>query len=134
MARSSLVVALLIALGCAPAPKAGAAAWTRVDPAAFTAELAAPTSATAPARVIVDVREPELFAAGHIPGAINLPWPDAKEVAPKQLDPNAAIVLVCHGGPMGEELAGILADRGFRNVRNLAGGMKQWTGPVVTGT
>jgi rhodanese-related sulfurtransferase len=86
-----------------------------------------------PRLVIVDVREPELFRKSHLPGAINLPYPAAKQRAPAELDPSSDIVLVCHAGPMGDELAAILAAIGFPHVRNLAGGMKRWRGPVESG-
>jgi rhodanese-related sulfurtransferase len=80
---------------------------------------------------IVDVREPELFAAGHIPGAINIPYDDAKPRVVKELSPQDRIVFVCHGGPMGDELGTLLAGRGYDSVYNLKGGMKKWNGPVV---
>jgi rhodanese-related sulfurtransferase len=80
--------------------------------------------------VIVDVREPELFAAGHIPGAINIPYDDAKPRILRELDPQDRIVFVCHGGPMGDELGTLLAGRGYPAVYNLKGGMKRWKGPV----
>lgn len=121
------LLALLAACGKAPSPDA---TWTRIDGPTFTAELAAGRPAEAPPMTIVDVREPELFAAGHIPGAINMPWPDVKTRAPDELDPSHDIVLVCHGGPMGDELAEILDQRGFPKVRNIAGGMNRWPGPV----
>jgi rhodanese-related sulfurtransferase len=129
MARLPALVALalLVACGKAPGPES---TWTRIDGPTFTAELAAGRPADAPPMVIVDVREPELFAEGHIPGAINMPWPDAKTRAPVELDLAHDIVLVCHGGPMGDELAQILDERGFTKVRNLAGGMNRWNGPV----
>jgi rhodanese-related sulfurtransferase len=127
------IAVLAIALtggGCRPKPGHG---WSRVDAAAFTAELSAPRPGGAQPDVIVDVREPELFRKGHIPGAINLPWPDAKRRAPAELDPQRDIVVVCHTGPMGDELADILVRNGFRRVRNVAGGMAAWRGPVVQG-
>lgn len=83
------------------------------------------------ALMIVDVREPELFAAGHIPGAINIPYDDAKPRIVSELSPQDRIVFVCHGGPMGDELGLLLVGRGFGSVHNLNGGMKKWKGPVV---
>ena len=80
--------------------------------------------------VIVDVREPELFKAGHIPGAINIPYPDVKTRTLVELKPDQNIVFVCHGGPMGDELAAILAEKGYKQVRNLTGGMRLWSGPL----
>jgi rhodanese-related sulfurtransferase len=80
--------------------------------------------------VIVDVREPELFAVGHIPGAINIPYDDAKPRILRELQPQDRIVFVCHGGPMGDELGTLLAGRGYQSVYNLRGGMKKWKGPL----
>lgn len=108
--------------------------WSRVTAAEFSQELAAARPAGAAPLTIVDVREPELFAKGHIPGAINIPYPDAKTRAPAELDPTHDIVFVCHGGPMGDELAEIVVAKGFTKVRNLAGGMNGWSGPTVPGS
>lgn len=81
--------------------------------------------------VIVDVREPELFAAGRIQGAINIPYEDAKPRIVKELSPEDRIVFVCHRGPMGDELGRVLAERGYQTVYNLKGGMKKWKGELV---
>ncbi len=79
---------------------------------------------------IVDVREPELFASGHIPGAINIPYDGADERVVNELSKDEAIVFVCHGGPMGDELAELLARNGFSEVYNLRGGMRWWRGKL----
>jgi len=81
--------------------------------------------------VIVDVREPELFSAGHIKGAINIPYDDAKPRVLRELSRKDRIVFVCHGGPMGDELGRLLAKNGYPDVSNLAGGMKKWPGEIV---
>jgi rhodanese-related sulfurtransferase len=81
--------------------------------------------------VIVDVREPELFSAGHIKGAINIPYDDAKPRVLKELMRKDRIVFVCHGGPMGDELGRLLVKNGYPDVSNLAGGMKNWKGETV---
>jgi len=78
--------------------------------------------------VIVDVREPELYSKGHIPGAINIPYDTAKGRILKELSPKDRIVFVCHGGPMGDELAEILVKNGYTKVYNIKGGMKWWQG------
>lgn len=83
--------------------------------------------------VIVDVREPELYTKGHIPGAINIPYDDSKGRILKELKPAQKIVFVCHGGPMGDELGAILADNGYKDVYNLKGGMRKWDGPLDKG-
>ena len=118
----------LAACGKAPAPDAG---WSRVTAEAFAAELAAGRSSGARPLTLVDVREPELFAAGHIPGAINMPWPGVKETAATALSKDHAIVMICHGGPMGDDVAERLVAAGFSDVRNLEGGMRAWRGPLT---
>ena len=81
--------------------------------------------------VIVDVREPDEFTAGHIDGAINIPYGDAKSRIVKELSPKDRIVFVCHSGPMGDKLGNLLVKNGYPDVYNLAGGMKEWKGAVV---
>ncbi|NMH97014.1 rhodanese-like domain-containing protein [Pseudonocardia acidicola] len=80
--------------------------------------------------LLVDVREPDEFAAGHAPGAVNMPL--------EQLDPDALprdrlIVTTCRTGHRGAKAAARLLAAGF-GVRNLAGGMTAWANaglPVV---
>ncbi len=124
------LVLLIAACGRAAAPDAG---WTFVSAEAFAAELQAGRPPSARPLTLVDVREPELYAAGHVTGAINLPWPGVKETAASTLDKDHAIVLICHGGPMGNEIAARLVAAGFTDVRNLDGGMRAWRGPVEPG-
>jgi len=82
--------------------------------------------------VIVDVREPELYAKGHVPGAINIQYEDnAHTRILKELSPKDRIVFICHGGPMGNELSEILVRNNYPDVYNVAGGMRRWKGPVV---
>lgn len=86
--------------------------------------------------VIVDVREAELYTTkGHVPGAINIPYDDdqqkQKEIL-KKLSPKDRIVFICHGGPMGDEYGELLMKNGYKDVYNVKGGMRKWTGPVTT--
>jgi len=78
--------------------------------------------------VIVDVREPDLFSEGHIRGAINIPYDDARPRVLRELSPKDRIVFVCHGGPMGDKLGRLLVRNGYPEVYNLAGGMEKWKG------
>jgi rhodanese-related sulfurtransferase len=80
---------------------------------------------------IVDVRETDEFAAGHIKGAINIPYEPAKSKIFKELLPQDRIVFVCHGGPMGHELGTLLVKANYSSVYNLIGGMKKWRGDIV---
>ncbi len=83
---------------------------------------------------VVDVREPELFVKGHVPGAININYyENAGTRILKELSRKDRIVFICHGGPMGDELSEILTSNGFAKVYNVKGGMRKWNGPMVTG-
>ncbi|MFZ5861974.1 MAG: rhodanese-like domain-containing protein [Nitrospirota bacterium] len=119
-----LLAAAMIVVG--GAPEVGAADLTTIHGPQLEALMADGRPLT-----VVDVREPELFAAGHIPGAVNIPYDDARPRIVRDLSPDERIVFVCHGGPMGDELGALLAARGYGSVYNLAGGMKKWRGAVV---
>ena len=80
--------------------------------------------------VIVDLREPELYRAGHITGARNIPFEEFDKRM-HQLNPETKIVLVCHTGPMGDASGSLLAERGYTSVWNLSGGMAGWSGKLV---
>ncbi len=80
---------------------------------------------------IIDVREPSEYAAGHIPGAVNLPM---SRFNAKLLPADKRVVLVCRsGGRSSNALRQALA-AGHRNVRHYPGGLIGWVerdGPVV---
>lgn len=82
--------------------------------------------------VIVDLREPDLFEQGHIPGAILLPYVAARRSL-EGLDLDATVVFVCHNGPMGSTIAQLAVERGFKQVYNLEGGMADWKGAMAQG-
>ncbi len=71
--------------------------------------------------VLVDVRAPGEFAAGHIEGALNIPAPDLR-TRYTELDPAKPTVVLCSAGPRGSLAASILKQRGFVEVYNIAGG------------
>jgi rhodanese-related sulfurtransferase len=75
--------------------------------------------------LIVDVREPEEFAAAHIAGAMLVPLATT-EHALTDVAKNQEIVLVCRSGRRSAKAYGILASRGFTTLRNMEGGMVSW--------
>jgi rhodanese-related sulfurtransferase len=79
--------------------------------------------------IVIDVREPYEFAAGHIPGAVLIPLGRfAGESA--SLDKNKQYLLVCRSGNRSAEAARFMVGQGFKHVYNLKGGMLSWTGQV----
>ena len=81
--------------------------------------------------VLLDVREPQEWAAGHAPLAEHLPL---GQVTPGAVPRDRPVVAVCRSGNRSGKAADTLAAAGVR-VHNLAGGMKAWAEaglPVVT--
>jgi rhodanese-related sulfurtransferase len=76
--------------------------------------------------VLVDVSEPNEFAAGHAVGARNVPLGQLE--TSKDLPSNKAlpVILMCPSGARAGRAAGILRKRGYENARALAGGTGAW--------
>ncbi len=79
--------------------------------------------------LIIDVREPYEYKAGHIPGAILIPVRELESHL-DELDKEMEIFLVCRSGNRSRTAATLLAQNGFRRVYNVNGGMLSWEGPV----
>ena len=79
------------------------------------------------APLLLDVRTPEEFARGHIPGALLVPVGELEgrvaELAPFK---QRGVVTYCEKGPRAERAAGVLRAAGFENVRPLAGSFARW--------
>lgn len=76
---------------------------------------------------LVDVRTPEEYADGHIPGAenINVFDSDFTEKAQTSLDKTKPVAVYCRSGKRSAEAARKLSEKGF-NVTNLKGGIIAW--------
>jgi rhodanese-related sulfurtransferase len=78
-----------------------------------------------PNAMLVDVREPEEFAHGHIPGAINIPQSDlATRLA--ELPRDRPLLTVCASGMRSLRSAQFLHQQGYRDVASVAGGTNAW--------
>ena len=77
--------------------------------------------------LVIDVRGPDFFAEAHIPGAVNIPQADlAARASDLPEDRDAAIVMVCGIGKFSKPTTLYLKSLGYRNVRNLKGGINEW--------
>ncbi len=75
--------------------------------------------------LLLDVREYPEFAGGHLPGARLLPLAELERRA-NELPRDREMVCVCRTGRRSAEAAGKLAQLGFGEVRDLAGGVMAW--------
>jgi rhodanese-related sulfurtransferase len=77
--------------------------------------------------VVLDVRTPEEFAKGHIPGAINVDFnaPDfQKKVA--ELDKSKTYLVHCAGGVRSAKACTVMDKITFPNIVNLEPGFRAW--------
>lgn len=82
--------------------------------------------------VILDVRTPEEFAQGHIPGAVNIPNEQiGREKLPELPDENQLILIYCRSGNRSKQAAGKLAEAGYTNLAEF-GGIRDWPGEITT--
>lgn len=75
--------------------------------------------------LLLDVREPEEYDQGHIPGAINLPQADLATRL-LELKPEQPIYVVCLGGFRSRRATQFLMQRGYQNVISVKGGTDAW--------
>jgi rhodanese-related sulfurtransferase len=74
---------------------------------------------------VLDVREPEEYAGGHVPGAVNLPQ---AEIATRleEVPRDRVVFAVCQGGFRSRRAAQFLRQAGYERVINVEGGTAEW--------
>lgn len=83
--------------------------------------------------VLLDVRQPEEYRSGHLPGAVFIPLPDLIDRV-GELDPAKAVLAYCRSGNRSRAAAAFLLSEGFSNVYSLDGGITAWNGQVAKGS
>jgi hydroxyacylglutathione hydrolase len=93
-----------------------------VTPRALSEEI---HGGTAPA--ILDVRTPAEYAAGHVRGAVNIPFNEVGRRA-TELDSlrERPLIVYCGHGPRAWMAGVVLRRHGFRHIRFLSGHMAGW--------
>ncbi|WP_460619687.1 rhodanese-like domain-containing protein [Hymenobacter ruber] len=103
-----------------------------VPAAALAQELAAPAPP-----LLLDVRTPAEYRVSHLRGARFVPFDSIATAQFAGLDRSQPVVVYCSVGVRSERLGERLHALGFRNVRNLYGGLFEWVNegrPVVDAT
>ncbi len=99
--------------------------WTAAE--ISPAELRARSAADAAAIVILDVRTAEEFAAGHVPGAINIPVDQVKaRLAELEPSKDKTIVTYCRSGRRAATALATLHAAGYGKLAHLTGDMPGW--------
>jgi rhodanese-related sulfurtransferase len=87
--------------------------------------------------LLLDIREPEEWAAGHIEGALHVPMmslPQRLHYEPDTLATDRPVVVVCKMGGRSAQVTAWLCQQGY-DASNLLGGMLAWqaAGRALTG-
>ena len=92
----------------------------------ITAEEAKKIMDTEEGYIILDVREQNEYDAGHIPGAILIPYTQIEEMANDMLPDQEQLILVyCRSGRRSKIAAEALAELGYTNIKEF-GGILDW--------
>lgn len=115
----ALVFGLVLGAG---ACDRGAEADQSISPAALEQRIQAGT-----APLILDVRTPQEYASGHIPGAVNIPYDQLSDhLSELGASHSDEIVVHCQSGHRASIAEGVLRKAGYTRVRDLEGSMAAW--------
>ena len=76
--------------------------------------------------VLLDVRTPEEFESGHVPGAINIPSGNPLLATKRWPDPETEIWVYCRTQGRSASFASNLRKSGYRNIHAVEGGITAW--------
>ena len=77
--------------------------------------------------VVVDVREPEEFAAGHVTGAKNVPLGQLEQKLQAAVkNKSLPLLLVCATGARAQRAVATAKKLGYEQAQAVAGGLKSW--------
>lgn len=78
---------------------------------------------------VIDVREGWEYGEGHVPGSLHRPLGQIQRWA-SELDKHAEVFLICRTGARSGSAYQYLQSLGFKNVKNVSGGIITWRGAV----
>jgi len=85
--------------------------------------------ASTPGAVLLDVRTPEEYRGGHIPGSKNIPLQVIEKAASVAENRDTALYVYCYSGARSRQATGLLQRMGYTNVHNI-GGIAAYTGEM----
>jgi phage shock protein E len=116
---AALAAAAALLAACGSSPRPGVAP--------ISADELAQKIAADDAPLILDVRTEREYEAGHIPGAVNIPYDQlAGRLGELPASHSDELVVHCESGRRASVAEGVLVDAGYTDVRDLDGHMKGW--------
>lgn len=82
-----------------------------------------------PGAILLDVRTPQEYSGGHIPGSINVPLQTIDKVSSVTDNKNTQIFVYCRSGGRSRQATNILKQMGYTKVKDL-GGISAYNGKV----
>lgn len=80
--------------------------------------------------VLLDVRTPQEYRGGHLPGSQNIPLQAINNAANIIIKKETPIFVYCQSGSRSHQASAALTRMGYTNVKNI-GGIASFTGKVV---
>ena len=82
-----------------------------------------------PSAVLLDVRTPQEYQEGRIPGSVNVPLQSLGQEGTVPAGKDTALFVYCHSGARSTQAVRLLARMGYANVKNI-GGIAAYSGKV----
>ena len=82
-----------------------------------------------PQAVLLDVRTPEEYGGGHVPGSRNLPLQQIEKITAIAEKKETPLFVYCQSGARSRQAVSLLQRMGYENVNNI-GGMSAYRGKV----
>lgn len=79
--------------------------------------------------LLLDVRTPEEYRRGHIPGSINVPLQSIKDVATVAKSKDTTLYVYCHSGSRSAQAVAYLQRMGYHHAKNI-GGIAAYRGTI----
>lgn len=77
--------------------------------------------------VVVDVREPEEFAAGHVTGSRNVPLNELEQKLPGAVkNKSLPLLLMCASGARAQRAVAMAKKLGYEQAQAISGGLRSW--------
>jgi phage shock protein E len=120
---SVLIISAVVLAACGTGPAPASPQSTRLP-----ADIDVATAASLRGQddvIMLDVRTPEEYAEGHIPGVTLIPL-DQVETRLAEIPKDKTVVVTCRSGNRSAQAAQLLRQKGYQNVHNMLGGFVAW--------